>query len=374
MKKILIIVSLIAGTICTAQAQSACSQKLSEAEDLYEAGRLYEVTKVLKGECLEASKGGFTKEEKTKAYRLLALVYLFMDNEPDAEEAVINLLSVDKEHPLDENDPAELQLMMEKYRSKPIFRAGLYLGGNVSSAREITEFGSFNTNNNGFDDGGQINQDYSRAEGFGLHIGMTIEYEVIENLEIVLRTEYSQQAYRTMYNNISNLDSASFNAFNVDIDEEQSWLKIPLALKYVYPIGETGLAPYLLGGASYDYLLETKITGEREGTTSISITDLNIYDLNMRNKSNFSYFGGLGLRIESKRTDFFFIEAKYNVGVRNIVNGDNRYASDKLSFDLAHTDADKSINNLAFTLGYLHSFYNPKKYSEKKLLKLSKKK
>ena len=56
-------------------AQDQCAVALSEAEDKYDQGRLYEIPEILES-CLEY---GFSKEEKIRAYRLLTLSYLFLD-------------------------------------------------------------------------------------------------------------------------------------------------------------------------------------------------------------------------------------------------------------------------------------------------------
>ncbi|MGL1889165.1 MAG: PorT family protein [Reichenbachiella sp.] len=365
MKRLVLVVGMIFVSYGSMYAQGSCSLILSEAEDLYEAGRLYEVTKVLKqSDCLDAKKGGFTKEEKTKAYRLLALVYLFMDNEPDAEVAVINLLNVDKEHPLDENDPAELKLMMDKYRSKPIFRVGVLAGPNLTGVREITEYGTFNTDS--------INKSYNNE--LSIHFGVTVEYNVIDNLEIVLRGEYSVQKYSVNYRIISEGDDNNTNAFVVQLEEKQNWFKIPVAIKYGYPMGN--VMPYVIGGVSFDFLVGAKMSGSRQGTTTITLTEdeADLKELDMRQKSNISYFGGIGLRLNLKRTDFIFLEAKYSVGANNVVNGQNRFASGNLNYDMAHIDSDFAINNMALSVGYLRSLYSPKKYSEKKLKKLNQKK
>ncbi len=51
-----------------------------------------------------------------------------------------------------------------------------------------------------------------------------------------------------------------------------------------------------------------------------------------------------------------------------------RYNNEKLLFDIAHVDDDKMLNSLSFSVGYIKSVYKPKKYSGKKLEKISRKK
>ncbi|MBU2912484.1 outer membrane beta-barrel protein [Reichenbachiella agariperforans] len=377
MKKILIPFVLILGLSVRAYAQGGCTQKLSEAEDLYEAGRLYEVTKKLKeGSCLLDAKSGFTKEERIRAYRLLALVYLFMDNEPDAEDAVVNLLLVDPEHPEnDPNDPAELKLLFAKYRSKPIFRLGVYAGMSYASVHSMQEYGTYNFNNEGFDrddSGTDLSKEYGSLLGF--KGGLSIEYMVVKNLEILLRIEYLRASYEVQAQLLSNGSNDDFNAnsFEVSLLENQQWMNFPLGLRYNFPLGN--VTPYITGGASYGFLLKSSMTGDRAGLATKFLTGLDLMELDMRNKTNWSYFGGLGLKINIKRTNSLFFEASYSVGAANFVNGQNRYASDDLTIKMAHVDDDLTLNHLAVTVGFIKSFYNPKKYSEKKLKKLNQKK
>ncbi|UXP32001.1 outer membrane beta-barrel protein [Reichenbachiella agarivorans] len=372
MKKILIPLVLILGMALESYSQVSCTQKLSEAEDLYDAGRLYEVTKKInEGNCLSSGKDGFTKEEKIKAYRLLALVYLFMDNEPDAEDAVVNLLLVDPEHPEnDPNDPAELKYLFAKYRSKPIFRIGTFIGGNATGIHSMKTYAVFNTSSNDFDSvGSPISKQYSSKMGFSAGIG--IEYMLVKNLEILLRATYASNVYEVNYNLISNGSYEATNAFEVLLTESQQWLRTPLALRYNIPIGT--VTPYVMGGVSFDWLLSAKMTGNRGGLGTKFVTDLDLVDLKMRNRTNWSYLGGVGMKVNFKRTDSFFIEATYSVGAQNFVNSANRYASDQLNYNMGHIDDDMAINSLAVKVGYIKSFYNPKKYSDKKLQKVNQK-
>ncbi|MCV9386554.1 hypothetical protein [Reichenbachiella ulvae] len=380
MKRNLLLLICLVGLAQVSFAQSNCTQKISEAEDLYEAGRLYEVTKKLnEGTCL-TSKEGFSKEEKIRAYRLLALVYLFMDNEPDAEDAVVHLLQVDPEHPdNDPNDPAELRILFSKYRSKPIFRLGGFLGMNMSSVSSLQSYGGFNQANNGFDfdpTGSQVSKEFGTA--FGTQFGLTLEYMIIKNLEIILRGQFVTNNYELEYQLISNgLDNdpeIEYNtgSFEVSLSESQSWIKVPLLLRYNIPLGN--YVPYVTAGGSYDFLVASSMTGSRSGLGTKFVTGLDLTQYDMRNTTNWSLYGGIGLKYTVKRTNSLFIEAGYYMGGANFVDGENRYASDDFNWSIGHVDDDKVLNSIAVSVGFIHSFYNPKKYSDSKLEKLKRKK
>lgn len=348
------------------QRELNCTQKLNQAEDMFDAGSLSEIPELLNGKRVKCfNKGGFSKEEKIRAYRLLALVHLFNDNGPEAEEAVINLLTADPEHPLSPDDPIELKYLFDKYRSEPIFRIGIKAGANLTYIRSIGEFGSYS------------NQDEVTKEftpGLGFQAELTFEYTIIENLEVLSGFAWSQTKYEIGYNNITSLSDVypESTSFQVSLTEQQNQFKVPVMVRYGYPLGN--LIPFATLGLSVDYLLNSSISGSRAGTATRQLTSLSLLEDNMRKEWNWSYFAGLGVKLKTK-TNFLLFEARYNMAGNNTVRTKYRYNNEKLLFDMAHVDDDKILNNLSVSVGYIHSIYKPKKYSNKKLeKKFSKKK
>ncbi|MEO9967862.1 MAG: porin family protein [Reichenbachiella sp.] len=338
---------------------------MNRAEDMFDAGDLSKISDLLNGQnskCFD--KGGFSKEEKIRAYRLLALVHLFNDNGPDAEEAVIDLLSADPEHPLSPDDPIELKYLFDKYRSEPIFRIGAKVGVNQTYVKSIGEFGSYSNE-------GEVSKDFKAGIGFQAEI--TFEYTILDNLEVISGFGWALSKYDIGYNNITSLgdDYPESIDFVVSLTESQSQLKVPLILRYGYPMGNT--IPYVTTGVSFDYLLNSTISGSRSGTATRQLPSLSLLDDEMRKKINWSYFIGLGAKFKSK-TDYFLVEARYNMAGANTVRTRYRYNNEKLLLDMAHVDDDKILNNLSLSIGYIKSIYKPKKYSSKKLEKLSGKK
>lgn len=342
-----------------------CTQKLNDAEDLFDAGNLSEIPETLnasRGRCFE--KGGFSKEEKIRAYRLLALVHLFNDNGPQAEEAVINLLNADPEHPVGPDDPIELKYLFDKYRSEPIFRIGGKVGVNQTFVRSIGEFGSFSNED-------EVSKGFEA--GIGFQAELTFEYNIIDDLEIISGISWAQNKYVIKYNSITELadDYPDAVLFSVNLTETQSMLKVPLIVRYGKRFGN--LIPYATAGISLDYLLNSTMTGSRGGTTTRQLTSLALLDDNMRKRVNFTYFAGLGVKLKTK-TDYWLFETRYNLAGSNTVRTRYRYNNEKLLYDMAHVDDDKILNSLSISIGYIKSIYKPKKYSSKKLDKIGKKK
>ncbi|MEP2023897.1 MAG: porin family protein [Reichenbachiella sp.] len=337
-----------------------CTQKLNQAEDMFDAGSLSEIPELLngnRGKCF--NKDGFSKEEKIRAYRLLALVHLFNDNGPEAEDAVINLLSADPEHPLSPDDPIELKYLFDKYRSEPIFRIGVKAGANQTFIRSIGEFGSYSNSD-------EVSKEYK--SGLGFQAELTFEYTIIENLEVLGGIGWSLNKYEISYNSITSLEETypESVSFNVALTETQNIIKVPVMVRYGYTFGNW--TPYATAGISIDYLLNGSMSGSRSGTTTRQLPSLALLDDNLRKQINWSYFAGIGAKLKTK-TDFILFEVRYNMGGSNTVRTKYRYSNEKLLFDMAHVDDDKVINSLSVSIGYIKSIYKPKKYSNKKLEK-----
>ena len=185
-KLIITLVFIFSGVVAFSQS---CSQKLVQAERDYEAGRLAGIPNSLSA-CLN-DKDGLTKEEWIRAYRLFTLVHIFTDNEPAAEEALVNLLGADPEHELLEStDPAELFYLYEQFQVKPIFRIGLRLGLNSSFPSVLESFSTSNQlENRKFYNGKEENSEFTDLNGRVLALGfwgeLTFEKYLGSNIEIV---------------------------------------------------------------------------------------------------------------------------------------------------------------------------------------------
>jgi hypothetical protein len=145
MHRLLIIIGcLFIGTLAFGQTWS---QKLGAAERDYEEGRLANIPQRLQGGFeLPTKEGGYSKEERIRAFKLITQVYIFIDDELNSEVYLVQLLKADKEHKLDPRvDPAELYFLYEQFRTKPILRIGLRVGTNKSFPQVLQSFSTSNT-------------------------------------------------------------------------------------------------------------------------------------------------------------------------------------------------------------------------------------
>ena len=328
------------------------TQKLLVAEQDYDAGRLVSIVDNITGG-FDKSLGdqGYTSEEKIRALKLITKVYIFLDNEPKADEYMIKLLKADKEHKLDAKvDPAELYDLYRKFRSQPIFRVGLRTGVNMSYPNIIRTFGTGNTGivSKIYNGDGQppVGASVNGGAGTGFFINAMVERYLDWGLEVGLGFEFRNSQY-SVDNYITYGDSlqvngtteiAQFAVLSTTVTHQQSFLRIPLFLRYNfnYTLAKSFI-PYIAAGTSYDYLLDAKyLEGNRTGGTEYKFdSDLSLKGLGLITKNNFSVFASLGLKMRVK-THFLTFEATFNKALFNYINPDNRWSNNPLStYDLA---------------------------------------
>ncbi|MFW5761879.1 MAG: hypothetical protein ACOCXH_12960, partial [Cyclobacteriaceae bacterium] len=179
MGKLLCLLFFIWVSFVNVQAQ-VCSEVLGQAEDEYEIGHLYAIPGIL-NDCLNR---GFSKEEKIRAYRLLTLTYLFIDEPEKADQSYLNLLRLSPEfQPNEFTDPIELFYLHDNFITTPYFSVYLLKIGTNRSQPQITR--NFNLDGMGTqvnvffpEDDRQIVRDYQHIynSSWGFNIGSGIEY------------------------------------------------------------------------------------------------------------------------------------------------------------------------------------------------------
>ncbi len=153
-------------------------------------------------------------------------------------------------------------------------------------------------------------------------------------------------------------DSA-FDFSVMTLTQRQLDLVLPIAVAYKYKINK--FSPYASLGMSGSYMLSATATPQREyiNNSHKDVTGSDIDLLDNRNRFNATAFLGLGLQYKIPN-GYFFFDARYQFGLFNQVDRDNRYNNSELNYIYYYVDNDFKINTYAFSFGYMYLIYKPK--------------
>jgi len=324
-----------------------CTEKLDQAQANFNIGNLPGIPTLLEG-CINNK--SFSPEESIRAHKLITMVYLYRDDQENADKWMTRLLLVDPEHKLDPaTDPAEILYLKETFLYKPIFRLSLSLSGNRTSYNEFkgSRYGV-----------GLVSVDnHSDTPGTGIAGLGTIEKEVYNGVDVGLGVGFSSRSFSLERDIL-------YTGNTVTVSESQGWIEVPAFIKYTYyGDGEMKFSPYVVAGGVAGYMMSATMSDIQrlnENATANSTT-VDLFGSKQRNNLNYFAFGGLGVKIRMK-THFLFFEAKYVLGITNVVNGDNRYhGPSSLYYNVGYVDSDFTLNSLVGSFGYQRSIYNPRK-------------
>lgn len=362
---------------CSIKSQAQiCSEVIGQAEDEYDIGHLYAIPDLLR-DCLNR---GFTKEEKIRAYRLLTLTYLFIDEPQKADSAYLKLLKLSPEfEPNELTDPIELFYLHDDFITTPYFSLYLLkLGTNRSLPKIIRNFnmdGMGSQVNVFFDDipaegnNQQINRDYQHSynPSWGFNIGSGVEYGFSQKFSIGADLMLTYQQYKSQENSLGGIANQGFS-------EGQWWIDFPVYFKYNLP--NIKYKPYFLSGIQSNLLFNTfssnmsfiwKQDLDQEEVNNIPqefVVNFN----DQRRNLNFSVLFGAGAKYKVG-INYLALEVRYSVGLSNLSVNTQRFADnsslfdpdDRLMYDALHAGNDFRINNLSFTINYIKPIYKPRK-------------
>ena len=331
-------------------AQDQCAVALSEAEDKYEQGRLYEIPEMIQS-CLV---DGFSQEQKIRAYRLLTLTYLFLDYYQEADSAYLKLLKLSPEYKTnDELDPMEIINHHEKFTTKPIYYLTIgKLGFNLSQANVLLDYSLSQSDNN--------SDKYTSVLGF--HAGFGAEMVIYQNLHL------SGEFFLTRKG--LHLQDTHWDFYTTNMDISHIEIELPIMLKYNFFKGK--INPFVSGGVSPSLLVESNILNIEGNYTVASDNEEfpvqprpEIGTGKFKNRFNYSLLVGGGINYKIG-LNYIVFEARYSMGMLNVTDTKNRWREDitegrDLKFPSGHVDDDYKINNLSFFIGFVKPLYKPRK-------------
>jgi len=348
-KKFITILFISACFVRESIAQDACELVLVQATEEFNAGHLTGISAMLK-DCLDKNQ---SRDWRQRAYLLLAETYLLLEDPIGAEESYLNVLRANPEYVTDQSrDPIDLVYLSGKFTSTPIFSFHGYAGPNITPVRVINDVRI----------GGELFTDEKYTVRAGWQVGAGIDFNYNDYLSASADINFSQVSFKQT--------TTSLFGIGKDITEfidHESWLTVPIAVKYGESQGK--LRRYGYVGYSFNYLLGDKAdieirnrdAGDETGELlSFDKSVSNVSLINNRSKYNSSFFVGGGLKYKYK-LDYFYFDLRYSFGMKNVADPDDRYSTVTDGLPFPYVDDDFRIDNLAFSVGYIHPFYKPRK-------------
>jgi hypothetical protein len=340
-------------------AQNECELTLAHATEEFNAGHLYGIPALLK-DCIDKNDN---REWRQRAYLLLAETYLLLEDPIGAEQSYLNVLWANPEFVTDEKrDPIDLVYLSRKFTATPIFAWRAFLGPNTSIARVIHDVRP----------GGEIYTKEKYRLRLGWQAGGGIDYNYNEYLSATAGVTLQQATFKHETTNLFGVGKDI-----VDFIDKQTWIGLPLSVNLSQGSGKIRRYTYL--GYSFNFLVMNRAdVGIRNRDSQASVepstpgddpeNKLNSFDkavsnINLsgnRKATNSSFFLGVGLKYKYK-LDYFYFDARYSFGLRNLTDINNRFNSRRDGLPVPYVDDDFRLDNLALSVGYIHPLYKPRK-------------
>jgi len=322
-------------------SQESCTQKLETAEKLYESGQIDKVAPLLK-DCLEH---GFSKDEKGRAYRLLALCNLYYNEDEKAKEAFLELLKVNPEYEIKESDPTEFINLHNDFRTFPVVIVGVKYGVGMLGLYGIENFNDINS----------IASNSKYETYMTNSYGLSFETPIYKQFSVAYEFYYHTYSY-TFIDTVLDYAALNFNESVTSVD-------VPILLQW--NILDKDFVPYINAGMSFNYLMSTKSIIKRndaEGTEyreEIKVDGLDLTEY--RNRFNYSITAGVGFRWKNFiGPGYLTCDIRYTRYLNNFVDPENRAENSEMLYSGLTTDNVFKIQNMQFLIGYKLPLYIPK--------------
>ncbi len=349
-------------------AQDQCAIALSDAEDKYEQGRLYEVPTIIES-CLD---DGFTDEERVRAFRLLTLANLFLNYYGKADSTYLQLLKIAPDYMTDSvSDPVELINHSKKFTTDPIYLLTGKIGLNLSKANVLLDHSLTD----------ESNSSHQYTIGTGFVAGIGAEMVIRKDLHLVGEIYYSGKRVR--------LSDNQLGYYKTTLDISHREVELPVTVKYTFYKGKVnayglgGVSPSFIAnslinnieGYSYDPPDENMVVNE----APLDLPPLVESTTKMKNRFNYNILLGGGISYKHK-LNYLVFEVRFSYGMLNVTDLENRNnigsqrvtrdgtivkndfpEGNQSKFPVGYVDDDFKINNLSFVVGYVKPLYKPRK-------------
>ena len=332
--------SIIVSAHSWAQIQD-CLSKLDGAETLFNTGLFEEVPPLLE-DCMEY----FGETDKQKAYRLIILSQYMNDEIAAAEESMFYLLKEFPDYQPVANELVDFQYIFNSFAVKKSLDLGITIGPAWTTGRIIEPFSPFS------------DKFTYRSDGTGLFVAAYLDIPVSKVFSINTEPGYLLAKYKINYEKPIN------GIYNIEQSETNSIVQLPVYGKVTFL--ESTMQLYGKAGFMLGYLTGSKTQSSIErlepGTGAIVNSQPSVQrdHLDYRNRLYYFLGGGIGLKINFKKT-YVFTEVDYHLSLnKTLKDGTNRYEQVNV-WTQGWMDSDFGLSSISLRVGIARSIYTIKK-------------
>ncbi len=367
--------------------------QLDEAKKWYEEGELERIEEI--EDCASDPKS-MSSEKRLEALKLITESYLYRNKVGKADKSFRKLLRVNPLYVVDSTQSEnswDLLYLSRTFSRRPIFSMYFSAGTNFSKIEMLENYGTDNTMTD------IAAESYMDKLTVGANGGFGFELPLMYGFDLAIEANFAYRTYiftDSLYISSNLLNPSSDQNSNLgtnrvgkpllystlSFQENQLWIDIPLMLRY--NVTFKNFLPYVYLGGGPNILLYADITkiersteGEVTGGGQIVQPPNSPISLiehtdprnpsktipTMRSMLNWSLVAGAGLKFRLGR-NFVFVDFRYTMMFKNNVEIQNRYANPDLLYRYGHVDNDFRNDNFALTVGFIKSFYQPRKKRE----------
>jgi len=338
MKKFLLIITIVALSALGLFAQNTCGDQLKVAQRRFDDGLLEDIPQLLAG-CM---KSGFTKEEKTNAYKLLIQTYLFSENQEKADEVMLQFLKDFPSYAIANNDPKEFVNLYSTYRTKPIFKIEAKLGVNFCMPSLVEPYGTTNI---------ETAKAIYKAK-FGITGEVNFLNHLYKNFDYSIGFSYIQSNFT--------YDNKPTSYSTVTGDFKNQYIGLPIAIRYNYRLfkynffAKIGIEPVYLLSSSVSLSRTDNIIGRQEPFTGTE--DL----LSAHKRFDIRPMAAIGVAFNVKRNTLN-ISVGFKLSTMVQLNQGKQYTNTTLQTKYFFAEDMLHMNQSHISVSFIRPIYKPKK-------------
>jgi hypothetical protein len=308
-----------------------CSQSLINAEKAYYGGRFSEMNEL----CNYCLANGFDKEQRTEAYRLLSLSYLFSKNFEKADSTLLLMLKNNPQYEFKVPPPPEFRSRVERFKVHPLVEVTTNLGLLLPSFKVDEVYSSR-----------VLPTTVTYTGKPGVHVGISVAYYL--NQKVSVRGGYEFQSYSFSIEDKNQISTGLMT-------ESQRRTQWQAAAGYAFKFSKVSLQVY--GGIVYSTLRKADsylVLGRNDSNDEVVF---NYSNVPQRTQKELRPMIELKLNIPQRNQWLVSLSTRYELGIENMTNSENRYSNLGNATQLEWVEDDFKGRYLIISLGISKLFY-----------------